>query len=670
MRKFRNEDKSKIFLEVLKYLAFFCASIFAVYVIEFYYFGKDFALTNDWLKSHKELFLICVILVSSTMTFLYSLSCRFMFSIFLPTIVFSIFGYANRLKMGYRNEPILPEELNYLFNLKELLGFVSTRQLILIIVAVIFLIIGVAVILKFTKKTKLSGYYRALVGLLSFYIIYSYVNYHGSIKYFNLIYFGLFIIFALLYFRKMLNLGKSDFEINKPLEYFKLIVLVVLSIIFLFFSNTNPMSVFIRKYSAYPEGNFNCSNYKEYSVLTGFITFNFKEIVTKPVEYDLDNIYDKYTNMAIEINKSRENILEESPNVVIIMSESFSDMNIINNIKLEKNPLEKYDSLTKDNVNGSTYAKGIGGSTNTSEYEVMTGFDTANFKYKNVFSNVAKQDNFPSVISTLENIGYKSAAIHFNNPSFYSRDKGYEVLGIDEFYTDRNYDDVEYIAKSPHASDKSNFDLVYKLLSETEEPMVLHNVTIQNHGPYSTSYYDKLTNKAVGLTDYNDDEASTYATGIEITSTELDKLLKKLDTFKEPTIVLFFGDHLPYFYGESNFEGTPYITKHQVPYMLYSNYDKFKGDEELVGMSFLYSKIFSMGNYKTTPFNLMMEEINTKVSAIGNGGVYTALDTFVPADEIQDQELLALLKEYQAVIFDSTEGKQELMEKGFFDIIE
>ncbi len=670
MRKFRNEGKKKIFLEILKYLAFICISMFVVYFIEVCIFGRDLSLTNNWLISHRELFFISVVIVTSTMTFLYSLSCRFMFSAFLPSVAFGIYGFANRLKISYRSEPILPEELSYLFNLKELLGYVTKVQLFLIVVALIFLIAGIVVLLKFTKKTTLSVYYRVLCGLLSFYIMYSYVNYHGNLKYFNIIYFGAFLIFAIVHFVKMLKLGKSDLIINKPLEYFKLIVLLVLSICFLYFWGTNPMSVLIRKYSAYPEGNYNCSNFKEDSVLTGFITFNFKEIVTKPLEYDLDMIYDKYTNKAVEINSKRESIKDDSPNVIIVMSESFSDMKIVNNFELAKNPIEKYDLLAKKNVNGSTYAKGIGGSTNTSEYEVITGFDTASFKYKNVFSNVAKRDVFPSIVSTLEDIGYKSAAIHFNNPSFYSRDEGYGVLGFDEFYNDRNYENVEYIAKSPYVSDKSNFDLIYNIISDTEEPVVLHNVTIQNHGPYMKNYYDKLTNTAKGLTNYSDDEASTYATGIEITSNELDKLLKKLDTFKEPTIVLFFGDHLPYFYGENNFEGTPYITKHQVPYMLYSNYDKFKGDEELVGMSFLYSKMFSVGNYKTTPFNAFMEEVNSKVAAIGNGGVFTDFYTFVPMEKISDPELLELLKEYQAIMYDTTEGKQELFEKGFFDIIE
>ncbi|MFV0519104.1 MAG: LTA synthase family protein [Lachnospirales bacterium] len=664
------ENKKTVFFEILKYLLFIITSFFLVFLIEFFYYSSNFQTTFDWLFGHIELFLISALAVVSLMIFLYGISCNFLFSLFVPTAVFGIFGYANNLKMFYRDEPILPEEISYIFNLNELLTFLSNKQLFLIVVALIVFVIGSILLFKFTKKKKLTIYNRILCIVLSFYILFSFVNYHSTFKYLNLAYFIFFSLFVCLYISHLNIISKKDDYVNNFFEVFKLLFLVFMALVFIFLGRTNPLKNAITINSVYPAGNFNYTNYNEDSVLTGFITYNFKEIVVEPEIYDLDVIYEKYSNMAKEINETRDSFSELNPNVIIVMSESFSDMSLIENIAFEKNPIEKYNILAEKNTNGSTYAKGIGGSTNTSEYEVLTGFDTQFYNYKNVYLNAGKRERFPSMVSTFENLGYNTSAIHFNDPSFYSRDKGYAAMGFDMFYNDENYKNFEFFGKSPYAKDKSNFDLIYDLIIKTNEPIFIHDVTIQNHGPYFKDFYEEMTNNITGLKAYYNEEASIYATGIEISANELESFTKKVDELDEPTIVLYFGDHLPYFYSADNFQNSPLITKNQVPYMIYSNFGKYTSDEELIGMSFLYSNIFSLGNFKTSPFNAFMENLNKEIKAFGNGGYFTSLEDFTKGTEIYSEEILAYYEEYKAIMYDSVEGDQVLLEKGFFDILE
>ena len=69
---------------------------------------------------------------------------------------------------------------------------------------------------------------------------------------------------------------------------------------------------------------------------------------------------------------------------------------------------------------------------------------------------------------------------------------------------------------------------------------------MQNHDPY-VDKYDKLE-VSVTSDKLNDEEKSTlsaYAEGVRDGANSLDKLITQLENSPTPTLVYFFGDHLP-----------------------------------------------------------------------------------------------------------------------------
>lgn len=62
-----------------------------------------------------------------------------------------------------------------------------------------------------------------------------------------------------------------------------------------------------------------------------------------------------------------------SPNIIIIMNESFADFNIINNVNTEYEITPYYNSLTSNIIKGNALSSVFGGGTANSEYEVLTG---------------------------------------------------------------------------------------------------------------------------------------------------------------------------------------------------------------------------------------------------------------------------------------------------------
>ena len=79
---------------------------------------------------------------------------------------------------------------------------------------------------------------------------------------------------------------------------------------------------------------------------------------------------------------------------------------------------------------------------------------------------------------------------------------------------------------------------------EEGQPIFLFNVTMQNHGGY-TKTYDNFTN-SISVTSFTADSATEqYLSLIHESDAALEDLVNYFSTVDEPTVICFFGDHLP-----------------------------------------------------------------------------------------------------------------------------
>ncbi|MBP2966850.1 hypothetical protein J8385_19960, partial [Acinetobacter baumannii] len=106
-------------------------------------------------------------------------------------------------------------------------------------------------------------------------------------------------------------------------------------------------------------------NYYNTGFMGGFL-FNLKvEGMEKPENYSekkVEEIVTKYNKKAQAINKSKEEA--EQPNIVYIMSESFSDPLRLNGIELSPDPLIKYrKTASEGNLRGQMLSQNYGGGT-------------------------------------------------------------------------------------------------------------------------------------------------------------------------------------------------------------------------------------------------------------------------------------------------------------------
>ena len=82
----------------------------------------------------------------------------------------------------------------------------------------------------------------------------------------------------------------------------------------------------------------------------------------------VDKIADKY-----QVTQGTNKKLKQKPNVVVIMNETFSDLNVVNKIKTNKEVMPFINSLSENTIKGHMLVSVFGGGTSNSEYEFLTG---------------------------------------------------------------------------------------------------------------------------------------------------------------------------------------------------------------------------------------------------------------------------------------------------------
>ena len=241
----------------------------------------------------------------------------------------------------------------------------------------------------------------------------------------------------------------------------------------------------------------------------------------------------------------------------------------------------------------------------------------------------------------------EKAAIHPGHKWFYNRENAYSYMGFDSFYT------IDYVPEGAetvnyYISDKVTAQMIiddYKkyLDGKNENGYFGFTVTIQNHGPYpSTKTHQPLrVVKNESMTDETYHVLNNYVGGLYDSDMLLKQVRDFLNEVSEPTVLLFFGDHLPYLGGENegykaiDFDidsGTleAEVRKHSVPYILWMNpaareltalqgRQILQGENSLISSNFLSAELFNALSDDIPPFFRFLYNLKNRVSVIAPG---------------------------------------------------
>ena len=304
---------------------------------------------------------------------------------------------------------------------------------------------------------------------------------------------------------------------------------------------------------------------------------------------------------------------DTKPNVIVVMSESYWDPTRLPAIVFSEDPVPNLHRLNALTTSGNVIPPVFGGMTCNTEFEFLTGNAMKFVGYGDIPYYEEKtyidRDNGRSLVSMFKANGYQTVALHTYSSTFFNRDVVYPKLGFDTFIAEealpgakikgslRGQDIIsdEYFADilidilengaTASEADKSNID--------SDSPLFIFGITMQNHTPYLPDKYESTHIKAYGgglsglLSDEDIEYIETYLEGVYDADMVLGRLYDYVMETDAPTILLYFGDHLPLltqhtgiytdlgYIGEGELNNLPVdeaYKMHSTPYIAVSNY--------------------------------------------------------------------------------------------------
>lgn len=524
-------------------------------------------------------------------------------SIFYTLAVIGV-GIANYLKMKYRMEPIYPDDL------KMITEFGMIRDMVGVPIFLLFLLLLTAGVVL--------------------------------------------VIFSI----------KKSLKLKKKKQWIRLGFFLLTSMLLLYIGGFNQQGNLLRK--AYNKTALwipysQKMNYYNTGFMGGFLYNLPVDAMEKPENYSEAAV--KKVTKTYEAKQNEEDT--EKPNIVYVMSESFSDPARLKGLEVYGgDPLQDYRAIADKTYSGQMLSQNYGGGTANIEFEALTGFSMELFNAQMTTPYtmlVPEFQTFPSLVSTLKKRGYETTAIHPYNTSMYKRKDVYQTFGFDQFLDESTMKHTDKIENNPYISDEAAYQEIFDQLEKKNKPQFLHLVTMQTHMPYENKY-DELPYVVQGD---NSLAVRSYLQDIAYSSEALKAFLERLDELPERTLVVFWGDHLPGIYSDAVQEENQGHLLHETEFLMYDNRHQLNNQQVTTSPFYFAADLFQQGRIQMTGFQTLLVSLQKELPAFEKGMYYQSGQWFKEARLNKKQE--KLYQDYQMIQYDITAGKQYSLKQNFFE---
>ena len=239
---------------------------------------------------------------------------------------------------------------------------------------------------------------------------------------------------------------------------------------------------------------------------------------------------------------------EDLPNVIIVQLETFFDPVAVNFLEFSEDPLPNWHALSEEYTSGLYTVPTVGAGTVNTEFETLTGMSLRYFgagEYP--FKGVLKENTCESVGYVLGDLGLTAHAVHNNYATFYSRKTVYSNLGFNDFTSNEYMDNQDDVNEIGWMRDRTLIPYIDECLGATRNRDFVFVVSVQGHGAYPTE--EVLEDPAIEVTGAETEEKNCQWEYYVNSLHEMDQFVKDLiddvDKRGEPTVIMFYGDHLP-----------------------------------------------------------------------------------------------------------------------------
>ncbi len=260
-----------------------------------------------------------------------------------------------------------------------------------------------------------------------------------------------------------------------------------------------------------------------------------------------------------EILSEEPSVPETAPNVFMILSESFYDLNRLPDITYERDPLENFHALEAESVSGTFHSHYLGYGTGYIELSMLYGINGLDIPPG---SNICfMEDNlyerFDALPEQYTKSGrYQAEMLHAFDNSLYNRTVTYPLMGFDNLYFSEDVQEFGFDWEGKryggyYLRDQYLFQGMLermKAINEQGQRAFLYGITMENHQPFDAKKFNYECQIGVECDGLERDDMfilEVMLEGITRADQALGYLTDALRESSEPAVVVFFGDHRP-----------------------------------------------------------------------------------------------------------------------------
>jgi len=234
------------------------------------------------------------------------------------------------------------------------------------------------------------------------------------------------------------------------------------------------------------------------------------------------------------------------PDLIIVQSESLFDPARLRGIGAH-DFLPEFRRLLPRALHGELVVPTFGGLTTRTEFEMLTGvplraIDGDHYPYLSLVTRP-----LPSLPWLLRQHGYATRAVHPYDRRFYSRHVVYPLLGFDSFHSQSEFTTADH--HGYYVSDEALQRRIRELLAHGS-PQMIFAVSMENHGPWDSDRpvpAESLADIDVPASLRADDAQALrlFLHHTRRADAALGALADWVLAREQPTLLLFYGDHMP-----------------------------------------------------------------------------------------------------------------------------
>jgi len=234
------------------------------------------------------------------------------------------------------------------------------------------------------------------------------------------------------------------------------------------------------------------------------------------------------------------------PDIIVIQSESFFDARRLFP-GIRQDLLANFDKARAEaTIHGRLAVPAWGANTMRSEFAFLSGIAPASLGIHqfNPYRRITRQA-LHALPAVLREAGYQTTCIHPHPARFFRRDRAFPNLGFDRFIDLRSFRSAARFG--PYISDEAVTDKLLHEIKADGKPSFHFVITMENHGPLHLERVSAAETDTYYTTAPPDgcEDLTVYLRHLRNADQQLGRLRAFLHTRTRPTLLCFYGEHLP-----------------------------------------------------------------------------------------------------------------------------